>query len=389
MRCQIDMLCGVAMMGTRWDCIKLGGFDCRDIERLCGVQCFSTGIGFFSFLILLIMCGPVLRAEEGAGADGLSDEDTSTFNGAPLDLNFDMFDEPEMRSLGRFVVPQARPPTRRKRYEGEDPLLEVFTGADFTENFFGVYAGGVTSAIGPQANLNGFLLKAVYGQSWYRYQSSYSIPIFGSFTPTFEGRADFFEASAGYEFRLDQSIFKVYGGVVREKRWYERKGIEAQIDNFKEKNRLVGGGDIDKAVQELRRKIKKDHQDVVVGAKVSLEVWHDFDWKHWFSGYVSYSSASDFYTVSGRYGLPVTSLADFYFLTDADIGVEVSAFGNEFFDHMRAGIFTRYKEEEGEWVFSFGLNGDVSHMNSKSFKKENVYVSGQYLTKLYRSDFAF
>ena len=389
MRCQIDMLCGVAMMGTGWDCIKVGGFDCRDIERLCGVQCFPTGIGFFSFLILLVMCGPVLRAEEGAGADGLSDDEASTFNGVPLDLNFDLFDEPEMRPLGRFVVPHPRPPTKRKRYEGEEPLLEVFTGADLTENFFGVYAGGVTSAFGPQANLNGFLLKAVYGQSWYRYQSSYSIPTYENFTPRFEGRAEFFEALAGYEFRFQRSIFKVYGGVVREKRWYDRKGMETQINNYKDRNKFAGGGDIDKVEQELWRKINKDHKDVVIGGKATLEVWHDFDWKHWFSGYVSYSTASEFYVVSGRYGVPVKSLVDFDFLIDGDVGVEVSAFGNEFFDHMRFGIFSRYKQEEGEWFFSFGLNGDVSYLNSKSFKKENVYISAQYLTKLYRSDFAF
>jgi len=252
------------------------------------------------------------------------------------DIVFDIYKDPEELMWDRYESYLEK----QERRGAERPLLEVFSGADATKNQLGLYAGGVTGALDDHLNLKGLRLRAAYGQSWYEYHSSREVN--GEFVDiAFMGTSQFYEAMIGYEFRALQSIFKIYGGVMAE-------------DN-----------DIDP------RDVNNHLQGQKIGPKLLLEAWHDFGMGHWFSGHASHSWASGYYVAHGRYGLPA-----YYFI---DIGVELGAFGNDEFDALRIGGFSRFKMGDGEWTFSAGLSGDYD-------EPDVFYGTVQYYTKFYLSD---
>lgn len=248
----------------------------------------------------------------------------------------DFFLAPHDVMQQRFELSQQK---KQKRGD-ERPMFEVFSGVDATENQIGFYAGGVTGALGDHINLKGVRLRAVYGQGVYEYTSSRDVGG-GRVDVTFVGRSEFYEAMVGYEFRLMGSIFKLYGGVVSETNHIDPRDVQNDLEGQK------------------------------IGAKVLLEAWRDLDNGHWFSGYGSFTDASEYYTVHGRYGLP---LYDYL-----DIGIELGAFGNQEFDALRFGAFSRYKHGDGEWTFSAGVSGDYDQPDA-------FYGTIQYFTKLYLSD---
>jgi len=252
------------------------------------------------------------------------------------DIVFDIYKDREDLMWDRYETFLEK----KERRGAERPLLEVFSGADATENQVGLYAGGVTGALDDHLNLKGLRLRAVYGESWYEYHSSREID--GAYVDVaFQGTSQFYEAMIGYEFRALASIFKIYGGVMAE---------ENDIDPRDTNNRLQGQK---------------------IGAKLLLEAWHDFGKGHWFSGYASHSSASGYYVAHGRYGLPAS-----YFI---DVGLEFGAFGNDEFDALRVGGFSRFKMGDGEWTLSAGLSGDYDEPDA-------FYATMQYFTKFYLSD---
>lgn len=245
------------------------------------------------------------------------------------DLLFDEKSSALWRPL-RDINAKAR---RRRR----PPVAEVFTGSDVTENQAGFYAGGVTGALDPHINLYGFKLRAVYGRSFYQYRSKLKFSA-GEIDALFLGESQFYEAMLGYEFRFQDVIFKAYGGMVHEVN---------HIDPNDAENKLQGD---------------------LTGAKALLEVWREFDGGHWFSGYGAYTTSTEYYTIHGRLGMPVTSFIH--------VGLEAGSFGNQQFDALRLGAFGKLKLGDGELTISGGVSGDYEQPDS-------LYGSVQYFTKLY------
>lgn len=290
------------------------------------------------------------------------------------DIVFDIYKDPEDLMWDRYESYLEK----QERRGAERPLLEVFSGADATENQLGLYAGGVTGALDEHLNLKGLRLRAAYGRSSYEYRSRYDLADDLFFEPYFKSRSNFFEALVGYEFRFQKSIFKVYGGVIHERRSFDKKKLNTQINNFVERNKhkVFNGNprvkfDHIQAKKIVLDKLLRDHEEDKTGAKFLVEIWRDFDQGHWFSGHSSYSTANGYYVAHGRYGLPA-----YYFI---DIGVELGAFGNDEFDALRIGGFSRFKMGDGEWTFSAGLSGDYD-------EPDVFYGTVQYYTKFYLSD---
>lgn len=226
---------------------------------------------------------------------------------------------------------------RAKLRASRPVVAEAFTGSDVTENQFGFYAGGVTGALGPHLNLDGLKLRAVYGRSFYQYRSKLEIAA-GKIDALFIGESRFYEAMIGYEFRFQDIIFKAYGGMVHELN---------HIDPNDAENKLQGD---------------------LTGAKALLEVWREFDGGHWFSGYGAYTTSTEYYTIHGRLGTPLSSFMD--------VGLEAGSFGNQQYDALRLGAFGKLKLGDGEITVSGGVSGDYDQPDS-------VYGSIQYFTKLY------
>ena len=355
------------------------------------------------YTLLLLFCSSFLfpsslRAEEiipqitRPDTDIVIDIDTPVFT-----REVDQYSDPVLESFfsltkkpSEIIEERFRLHKERVAKRGnERPLLEIYSGGDGREGDRGFYAGGVMGPLDKHLNLKGLRLRASYGKSFSEYYSKY--PIFNdkTFDPHFKSQSKFFEGLIGYEFRFQKSIFKVYGGVLHEKRSFDKKHLQTQIENTKEHYKdtevqdggskiLLTSETIDKVGKELTKQIYKDHQDTETGAKFLIEVWHDFENHNWFSGYASYSTASDFYAVHGRYGLPL--------IYNIDFGAEISFYGNDYQDLMRTGLFTRIKDMDGEWMFSIGLEDDASDLDSSSFRNENLYVTLQYFQRLYLSE---
>lgn len=221
------------------------------------------------------------------------------------------------------------------------PVAEVFTGVDFTQNQIGLYAGGVTGALGahlgPDLPMEGLKLRAVYGRGYYKYVSSKMVGG-ASVDVEFQGTSEFYEAMVGYEFRFMGSIYKAYGGVISETNHIDPRDVN---------NSLEGTN---------------------VGAKLLLEGWHEFSDGGWLSGYGSYSTGSEYYVVHGRYGRVLNS--------QLSVGLEAGVFGNKEFDALRFGGFSRYKIGKAEITMSAGVSGDYDQPDA-------VYGTMQYFTKIH------
>lgn len=248
---------------------------------------------------------------------------------------FATLEETLWRPMGQLVEKQRQWVARRGN---QMPLMEVFSGGDFTENQYGFYAGGVTGALGPHLALKGLRLRAAYGQGRYKYRSSRKVGLLK--VPTlFVGTSEFYEAMIGYETRFQGTIFKVYGGVVVE---------ENRVDPLDVDNELEGQK---------------------VGGKLLVEAWRNLADGRWLSAYGAYTTGTDYYTLHGRYGMALNSLLH--------VGVEGGVFGNREFDALRLGAFGKWKLGDGEFTLSAGVSGDYEQPDS-------VYGTVQYFTKLYR-----
>lgn len=182
------------------------------------------------------------------------------------------------------------------------PVVEMFSGVDGTENQVGLYSGGVTGALGPHLSMKGLKLRAVYGRSYYQYTSSRNVG--GTYVDIdFMGESEFYEAMVGYEFRLSTIIFKAYAGLISETNHIDPADIENSLEGTE------------------------------YGAKFLLESWKEFDSGHWVSAYGAYSTGSEYYVLHGRYGVPFNERFDF--------GLEAGVFGNQEFDALRFGGFSR------------------------------------------------
>ncbi len=222
--------------------------------------------------------------------------------------------------------------------EHRRPVVESFSGVDGTENQVGFYSGGVTGALGPHLSLKGLKLRAVYGRGYYQYTSSRNVG--GTYVDIdFMGRSEFYEAMVGYEFRLSSIIFKAYAGLISETNHIDPADIENSLEGSE------------------------------YGAKFLLESWREFDSGHWVSAYGAYSTGSEYYVVHGRYGVPFNAHFDF--------GLEAGVFGNQEFDALRFGGFSRYKFSNGEMSFSAGVSGDYDQPDA-------FYGTLQYYTKINR-----
>lgn len=222
--------------------------------------------------------------------------------------------------------------------EHRRPVVEMFSGVDGTENQVGLYSGGVTGALGPHLSLKGLKLRAVYGRGYYQYTSSRNVG--GTYIDIdFMGRSEFYEAMIGYEFRLSTIIFKAYAGLISETNHIDPADIENSLE----------GTDY--------------------GAKFLLESWKEFDTGHWVSAYGAYSTGSEYYVLHGRYGVPFNERFDF--------GLEAGVFGNQEFDALRFGGFSRYKFSNGEMSLSAGVSGDYDQPDA-------IYGTLQYYTKINR-----
>ena len=306
------------------------------------VETSNNFLLFIGCLFFLLNFTEPLKAQElsSAGSSGVEGEQRP-------ELNFDLFDEPSMHSLGRFVPGPYPSSTLVDDPHNKQPVFEVFSGVDATENTVGFYTGGVSAMFASLVSLEGFRLRAVGGKSWYRYHARASNEV-DSPEVEFVGQSFFYEAMVGYEFRFQGSIFKVYGGAL---------SVVHDIDPRDVNNALQG--------QE-------------VGGKALLEVWREFDGGAWFSGYGSYATARDTYVGHGRLGMALFSFSGI----DVEGGVEFGAFGDEEFDALRLGGFSRFKFSGAEVTVSGGVSGNYERPNS-------VYISAQYFTKLYRSDFFY
>lgn len=280
---------------------------------------------------------------------------------------FDIYEEPDEALWRRYEGYLQR----KERRGDEQPLVEVFGGTNFTQNQFGFYGGGVTGALDNHISLKGLRLKALYGQSHYKYRTGYEVARQQT-DIDIAGKSDFFEALIGYEFRFQGSIFKAYTGLVHEKRSFDRSQVNAQINLFANQFRNThSASEIETIKAQYKAQVQKDHSDSKTGAKFALEVWREFDKGHWFSGFGTYSTGNEFYSLHGRYGMPA-----FQFI---DVGIEFGGFGNRYYDALRLGAFSRLKQGDGEWTVSTGVSGDYD-------RPDSYYVSVQYFSKLYLSD---
>ena len=349
------------------------------------------------YTLLLLFCSSFLfpsslRAEEiipqitRPDTDIVIDIDTPVFT-----REVDQYSDPVLESFfsltkkpSEIIEERFRLHKERVAKRGnERPLLEIYSGGDGREGDRGFYAGGVMGPLDKHLNLKGLRLRASYGKSFSEYYSKYQLPHELTFNPHFKSQSKFFEGLIGYEFRFQKSIFKVYGGVLHEKRKFDKGYLEAQKVDFinRKKDSLshnLSLNELEKVADLYTKGITKDHEGSETGAKFLIEAWHDFENHNWFSGYASYSTASDFYAVHGRYGLPL--------IYNIDFGAEISFYGNDYQDLMRTGLFTRIKDMDGEWMFSIGLEDDASDLDSSSFRNENLYVTLQYFQKLYLSE---
>ncbi len=281
---------------------------------------------------------------------------------------FDIYEEPDEALWRRYEGYLQR----KERRGDELPLVDVFGGANFTENQFGFYGGGVTGALDQHINLKGLRLKALYGQSYYKHRPITYVFDGKQSHIDVAGKSDFIEALIGYEFRFQGSIFKAYTGLVHEKRSFNQNQVNAQFNLVANQLRdILPASEIEKILASHKAQVQKDHSGSKTGAKFALEAWREFDKGHWFSGYGTYSTGNEFYSLFGRYGMPA-----YHFV---DVGVEFGGFGNRYYDALRLGAFTRLKQGDGEWTVATGVSGDYD-------RPDSYYVSLQYFSKLYLSD---
>ena len=229
----------------------------------------------------------------------------------------------------------------RRKASATDPLmLEIFSGIEATPHLFSFYAGGVSSALWPFITQEGVRLKAVHGASFYHYYSNRQVGG-QSVRSKFQGRSIFYEALVGYEFQFQGSIFKIYGGLI---------SIDHDIDPRDVSNALQGK---------------------TVGAKFQFEAWREFYQDSWISAYGSFSTANDYYNVHGQIGTLL--------FWDLKGGIEFGAFGDEEYDALRLGGFTRFQLGKGTFTFSAGVAGDYN-------EPDVFYTRAKFSSKLHLSD---
>lgn len=352
------------------------------------VSCTSFILVFFPIYITPVLAEEIMPQITRPNVDVDFEIDPSLFPGTVnlgKEPGFDFFDS-FSKNPGEMLEQRFRLHRERVAKRGNElPLLEVYSGGDGKEGDRGFYVGGVMGPLDKHINLKGLRLRAGYGQGSSEYSSKYQLSDDLFFSPHLKSQSEFFEGLIGYEFRFQKSIFKVYGGFVHEKRRFDKKHFEAQLENFLTLNLDQTATQADKefAKNYLTKKISKDHKGSETGVKFLVEAWRDFENGHWFSGYASYTEGTEFYTAHSRYGMPVSNL---FGIDVLHIGAEVAVYGNEYQDLMRAGVFSRVKDGDGEWTVSVGLDGDTSHLDSSSFRKENLYVTLQYFQRLYLSE---
>jgi hypothetical protein len=217
-----------------------------------------------------------------------------------------------------------------------EPSVENWTGYDGYRRVASLY-GGATWALGGNLRQNGLRLRMVSGGSIYSYGGQrYSANVDDAVWTNFTGRAWFTDMLAGWQQAKGDTTIKVFAG-------------------WSWSNHLIGPYDSATHVQGRAK-----------GAKMALEIWHNWTPQLWLS--LDLSAAQPHRTFSAN-------LRTGWRLDDAwSLGPEASMTGHSEATLQRAGVFVRREDLVGEFTISAGIlraRGD----------QPAGYGTGQYLRR--------
>ena len=199
----------------------------------------------------------------------------------------------------------------------EEPYVpgwrEVWGGADVSSHAWLIYSG-VTVA--PYGNVyeDGLRLRVTGGYGGYVYAGERRTQ-----QQTFNARTSYAEGLVGYQKRFGPVTAKGFVGV---------SAIEHEIEPFDPENPVQG--------QKF-------------GPKLAAELWINMGGQAWGQADVSWTSAHNTSSARVRTGYRIWG--------DASIGLEGAIYANDLGEDVRAGVFTRYAWQGGEFSIAGGYAG--------------------------------
>lgn len=207
-----------------------------------------------------------------------------------------------------------------KKTDKSKATLEVYSGANVTENGFFGYGGVAWAPLG-EIEKQGLRIKLLGGGGKYKYNAS--VLSSGNFDTTYPviGQTELIDILLGYAIVADPLYVKLYGGVS----------------------------------QEIHRLSVIDERNAVQGNKINgkaqIELWLNLGQDAWLSADGSYGWAFGSYNATLKLGYQLTK--------SLSIGTEFGALGNNQFDGARYGGFVRHKSDWlGELTIAAGASGD-------------------------------
>ena len=190
---------------------------------------------------------------------------------------------------------------------------EVWGGADVSSHAWLIYSG---ITVAPYGNVyeDGLRLRVTGGYGGYVYAGERRTQ-----QQLFNARTSYAEALVGYQKRLGPITAKGFLGI---------SAIEHEIEPFDPENPVQGQK---------------------IGPKLAAELWINMGEQAWGQVDVSWTSAHNTASARARAGYRIWG--------DASIGLEGAIYANDLGEDVRAGLFTRYAWQGGEFSIASGFAG--------------------------------
>jgi hypothetical protein len=217
------------------------------------------------------------------------------------------------------VIVGAQLPSSTIKADDEAASLEVWSGAQITENSWYAYSG-ITYAFGGDVLLDGWQLRVSGGGGGYSYSGRLPLQSIDSTGIEFTGETAIGSVAVGYQQRFGPAIAKAFLGAS----YTDHRIVPQDVFNS------VSGSE--------------------VGVVADVEVWTDINDATWISLGASYSTAFSSYSAHVAAGYRV--------LPELSLGLEAGAFGNESLNAGRVGPLLKWDTPYGELTAAAGVSGD-------------------------------
>jgi len=190
---------------------------------------------------------------------------------------------------------------------------EVWGGADVSSHAWLIYSGITVS---PYSNVyeDGLRLRVTGGYGGYVYVGERRTQ-----QQTFNARTSYAEGLVGYQKRFGPVTAKGFVGI---------SAIEHEIEPFDPENPVQGQK---------------------IGPKIAAELWINMGEQAWGQADLAWTSAHNTASARVRTGYRIWG--------DASIGLEGAIYANDLGEDVRAGLFTRYAWQGGEFSIAGGYAG--------------------------------